>query len=185
MTDAGHSFRGREDSVYSDLGLIRKMKQGDDAAFDQFVHKYYAKILRYCQYRCLDQDYAMDLTQETFVRFFAKLAVYHDSGKTLQYLYTIAGNLCKDYYKKRKEMPVDEPEAIKQEPGQEDQMENAINRIFIEQALLQLPEDLREVVILHYFSGLKLTEVSETLQIGLPLVKYRLKRAKKQLEKLL
>ena len=79
------------DFVYNDFLLIRKMKQGDDNAFDLFVHKYYQEILSYCYHHCFDQTYAEDFTQETFIRFFSKLPDYHYKGKTLNYLYTIAG----------------------------------------------------------------------------------------------
>lgn len=168
--------------MYSDLVLIRKMKQGDDAAFDIFVHKYYEKILLYCQYHCADREYAQDLTQETFVRFFTKLPTYHYRGKNLNFLYTIASNLCKDYLKKRKELSLQEDQTTGENSGAERQMEDVVNRIVVEQALERLPAELKETIILYYFKGLKLTEIAATLQIGLPLVKYRLKRAKKQLE---
>lgn len=171
--------------MYSDYLLIKKMKQGDDAAFDLFVHKYYQKILLYCHYHCSDQTYAEDLAQETFVRFFTRLSDYHFRGKTLNYLYTIANNLCNDYWKKIKEIPIEKTELAAEKNQQDHQMENALNKVFMEQAFKQLPDELREVLILHYFQELKLTEISDTLQIGLPLVKYRLRRAKKQLAALL
>lgn len=172
----------KEDSVYSDLGLIRKMKQGDDAAFDTFVHQYYEKVLLYCRYHCMDKEYAQDLTQETFVRFFMSLPTYHYRGKNLNFLYTIAGNLCKDYLKKRKELPLQENQIAGENSGEEQQMEDVVNKILVEQAMEHLSEELKEMIFLYYFKGLKLAEIAETLQIGLPLVKYRLKRAKKQLE---
>ena len=56
----------------ADFLLIKRMKQGDEAAFEVFVRKYYEEILNYCSYHCFDRTYAEDLTQETFVRFFAK-----------------------------------------------------------------------------------------------------------------
>ena len=59
-----------------DFLLIRKMKQGDEEAFDLFVHKYYKDILSFCNYHCFDKEYAEDLTQETFIRFFTGLAAY-------------------------------------------------------------------------------------------------------------
>ena len=77
-----------------DFLLIRKMKQGDDEAFELFIHKYYKDILSYCKYHCADKGYAEDLTQETFIRFFTKLSFYHHKGKMKNYLYTIANNLC-------------------------------------------------------------------------------------------
>ena len=101
------------DFVYNDFLLIRKMKQGDDNAFDLFVHKYYQEILSYCYHHCFDQTYAEDFTQETFIRFFSKLPDYHYKGKTLNYLYTIAGNLCKDYLKKTKETLLEEIATLK------------------------------------------------------------------------
>lgn len=170
--------------MYSDFLLIKKMKQGDDAAFDLFVRKYYQEILLYCHYHCSDKMYAEDLAQETFVRFFTKLSDYHFRGKTLNYLYTIASNLCKDYLKKMKEVPIEENELVSKKL-QEYQIENVLNKIFIGQVLKQLPDELSEVLMLYYFQELKLTEISQVLQIGLPLVKYRLRTGKKQLEKLL
>ena len=168
------------DFVYNDFLLIRKMKQGDDHAIDLFVHKYYQEILSYCYHHCFDQTYAEDLTQETFIRFFTKLTDYHYKGKTLNYLYTIAGNLCKDHLKKKRETLLEENELV-----EENQTEQILNRVLIEQVVEQLPEKSREELTLYYFQELKLTEISDTLQIGLPLVKYRLQKARKQLRELL
>ena len=171
--------------MYNDFLLIRKMKQGDDEAFDIFVHKYYQDILSYCHYHCPDRTYAEDLAQETFVRFFTKLSDYHFRGKTLNYLYTIAGNLCKNYLKKIREVSIEDMELVTERTVKEYPMENSLNKIFIEQALKQLPDELSEILTLYYFQELKQTEISDMLRIGLPLTKYRLRRAKKQLEKLL
>ena len=63
--------------------------------------------------------------------------------------------------------------------------EKVAERLDMEQALRKLPEELREVLILYYFQELKLREIAKVLQIGLPLAKYRIKRAKEQLALLL
>lgn len=169
----------------ADFLLIRKMKQGDEKAFDVFVHKYYEEILKYCTYHCLDMEYAKDLTQETFIRFFAKLSDYHYKGKNRNYLYTIAGNLCRDYYKRSTESPLDEQILNGQSDMQENMTETVIEKMTMDWALKQLPEELREILILYYFQELKLSEIADALQIGLPLVKYRIRQAKTQLETLL
>ena len=62
--------------------------------------------------------------------------------------------------------------------GEGEALEQAAERVDMEHALAQLPEEFREVLILYYFQGLKLREIAEVLQIGLPLVKYRIKKAK-------
>ncbi len=168
-----------------DFLLIQKMKRGDEDAFEIFIHKYYVKILNYCVYHCPDPSYAEDLTQETFVRFFTKLSDYHYMGKTINYLYTIAGNLCKDYFKKIKNSVVEERVLEEQEETSQSRVDELLDRIAIETALNRLPDELREIVILYYFQDLKLTEIANVLQIGLPLVKYRIKKAKLKLENLL
>lgn len=92
----------------ADFLLIKRMKQGDEDAFDVFIRRYYGDILRYCAYRCADTGCAEDLTQETFVRFFEKLSDYRHMGKAKNYLYTIAGNLCRNEYKRQTGVPMEE-----------------------------------------------------------------------------
>lgn len=169
--------------MISDFLLIRKMKQGDEEAFDTFVHQYYEEILNYCKYHCFDITYAEDLAQETFIHFFANLSQYHFKGKTKNYLYTIAGNLCKDFYKKKKATPT-EQEELERQSGTSS-MDDVLDKVLIEKALESLPDELKEVIILYYFQGLKLSEIAGVLQIGLSLVKYRLRQAKKQMEQVL
>ena len=58
-------------------------------------------------------------------------------------------------------------------------------KIYMEQALDELSPELREIIILFYFQECKLVEIADILQISLPLVKYRLRRAKEELKQLL
>lgn len=168
-----------------DFLLLQRMKRGDENAFDVFVRKYYKEILNYCNYNCPDTSTAEDLTQETFLRFFEKLSDYRYMGKTKNYLYTIAGNLCRDSYKKIRESLLEEQSLEIQDCLHPPETDELLNRLTIKAALDRLPAELREVIILYYFQELKLTEISSTLQIGLPLVKYRVKQAKTHLERLL
>lgn len=168
-----------------DFLLIRKMKQGDDNAFDTFVRKYYNDILKYCNYHCSDAEYAEDLTQETFANFFAKLSDYRYKGKTKNYLYTIAGNLCKNYYKKQKPISIDEEQLSDMESESGNPEERVTDKMMLEWALEQLPEEFQQVIDLYYFQDMKLIEIASVLNVGLPLVKYRLKQARKRLQILL
>ena len=87
--------------------------------------------------------------------------------------------------KKTKEILLEENESLEESQAEENQTEQILNRVLIEQVLGQLPDESREVLELYYFQELKLTEISATLQIGLPLVKYRLQKARRQLKELL
>lgn len=159
-----------------DFFLIRRMKSGNEEAMECFVRQYYPIILKYCIYHIKDREYAKDITQETFERFFGRLPEYRYMGKTVNYLYVIAGNLCKNFYQKKTELVMEElPEQ------EENPMEEIPGKLDVETAVGRLPDELSEVVILYYFQGIKLKEIAQILQIGLPLVKYRMKKAKEQL----
>ena len=156
-----------------DFLLIQRMKWGDEAAMDAFVRKYYADILHYCCRHLYDSGEAEDAAQETFERFFRRLRDYRHYGKAKNYLYVIARNACKSRYGAASTVPLDE--SI---PSDADDLGRVDVKADLFTAIRKLPEELREVLILRYFQDLKLREIAQILQIGLPLVKYRLRRAK-------
>lgn len=162
-----------------DYFLIRKMKKGEDIALEVFVRKHYPEILRYC-YRSLNgNSMAEDITQETFASFFKNLNRYEHYGKARNYLYTIAGNLCRNHHRHKMELALEEIYQVSSES------EDDINaKQDMKDALIKLPVDLREILILHYFQDLKLREIAAILEIGLPLAKYRLARAKEKLKEI-
>lgn len=163
-----------------DARLIRAMRAGDDAALESFVRKYYPDIYRYCLRHLPSSADAEDLTQESFERFFRGFESYRHRGKAKNYLYVIAGSLCADFYRRHggEETP-ELPESVAApEPDTDRQLDLDI-------AVRSLPGPLREVIVLHYFQDLKLRDIAQILGIGLPLVKYRVSKAKQQLKSLL
>lgn len=160
-----------------DTQLIRRMKNGDEDAIDEFVRKYYPQILQYCRLHSPDLHSAEDMTQETFLRFFRTLPNYRHYGKAANYLYVIAGNCCRDDWRRRKPLSLEDVS----EPSREDMEELAQVRL----ALSQLPEEEQEVATLFFVQERKQTEIAKTLGIGLPLVKYRVRQARKMLRTLL
>lgn len=157
----------------ADFLLICRMKSGDEQAIELFVRKYYPSILRYCRFHLEDHGYAEDMTQEVFARFFRTLNRYQHYGKALNYLYVIAANLCRDYGRRPKEIPMEEVP----EPPLTD-MEPLELRLDVHTAVKKLPKELREVTALFFFQGCRQKEIAKILGISVPLVKYRLKRAR-------
>lgn len=160
----------------TDFLLIQKMRIGDELAFDTFVKKYYPQILTYCRMHISDMNYAEDMTQETFVRFFENLQQYHHYGKAANFLYVIAGNLCHDFYRKNREIPFEQlPEIL-------DTYEECLEEwIDIRIALNQLPDEIRAVAILYFVQEQKQKDIARILNINLSLVKYRISRARELL----
>lgn len=157
--------------------LIRRMKSGDDTAIEEFVRKYYPQILRYCRLHSPDLDTAEDMTQETFLRFFRSLPGYQHYGKAANYLYVIAGNCCRDDWRRARPLSLEEvPESFT-----EDMEEIAQVRL----ALSRLPEELQEAATLFFIQERRQADIAKILGISLPLVKYRIGKAKKLLKSLL
>ena len=142
------------------------------------LEEQYDKLLRYCYMKVRDRALAEDLTQESFIRFFESTR-YRSTGKEMAYLYTIAGNLCTDHFRKRKEMPFDglPPE----EPSEEGAEQNIIDRLSIEAALDRLPSEEREIVMLRFSAELSLSDIGEMLGLSRFAVRRRISSALKKL----
>lgn len=162
-----------------DFLMIQKMKRGDEQAVEEFVLKYYPMILKYCLVHVGDFGYAEDATQETFERFFRNFNRYRHYGKAANYLYVIAGNVCKDYYGTKQEMASGTAEDILGEvKPYTNTMADLELQMDLYRAFSKLPPEIREVAILFFCQEMKQREIARVLGIGVPLVKYRIKRAR-------
>ena len=126
------------------------------------IEQQYDKLLRYCYMKLRDRALAEDLTQETFIKFFESKD-YHSIGKEMAYLYTIARNLCIDYFRKHKD--------------------ELIDRISIEQALDSLTADEREAVVLRFSGELSVEDIAKTMGISRFAVRRRISSALEKLRK--
>lgn len=131
--------------------------------------KTYDKIYRYCFYKVRNTAAAEDITQETFLRYFAQNPKIK-RGEDMAYLYTITKNLCIDYFRKKQteELPEDYPA--------EEFSETSDTKIVVRAALEKLDERHREIVLLRYLSGLSVNETAETMGIS-RFAAYRLEKA--------
>lgn len=153
--------------------LIRQVKKGNRQAMGQLMEKHYDEVYRYCFYHLGERELAQDLTQDTFCRVLQHLESYQHYGKFLNYLYVIAGNLCKDYFKKQKPVYMDVlPETSDTRP-----MEQVDEQLMIRRELEELPIELREVVILRFYHDLKIKDIARIQEVSASLIQHRLKKA--------
>ncbi len=103
----------------------------------------YDRIYRYCYFKMHNRETAEDITQETFLRFYERYGHYGNEW-TLQYLYTIAHNLCIDVYRK----PVMEQITDEIEEGSYE--DEAVTRIIVTKAMAGLSEEEKK----YYFFGM-------------------------------
>ncbi len=128
----------------------------------------YDKIYRYCYFKVNDRSAAEDLTQETFLRYFSQTS-YISRGKQLAYLYTIARNLCVDFYRNPRRQ--EEGLEVIQESGctaqsreiaeklSENPMEQVETALHLQMAVGQLPAEQQELILLRYANGLSIKEI--------------------------
>lgn len=120
----------------------------------------YEKIFRYCFFKVHDREAAEDITQETFLRFLES-PNYTDMNKELRYLYTIAGNLCADHFRKK---PAEElSENI---PDEHDIEESILTNAALGTAIQSLPQEDRELVVLRYINDVPVSVLAELYGIS-------------------
>ena len=147
------------------------------------IEQQYDKLLRYCYMKLRDRTLAEDVTQETFIRFFESKD-YHSIGKEMAYLYTIARNLCIDYFRKQKEELIEDlPAKIQEMPDSSDKVESIVDQLYIEQALDHLTDDEREAVVLRFSGELSVEDIAKSMDISRFAVRRRISSALEKLRK--
>ena len=148
----------------------------------------YDNIYRYCHMKTGHPETAEDLTQETFLRFLEDTG-YQEQGRQLAYLYTIARNLCMDYFRRKQNLPLEDGRLSREEgesrrahlaahEGKEETGEDRlILAMTLEQALGRLDGELREMLFLRYVNDLSAEQIGKILGISRFAVHRRLKRA--------
>lgn len=131
------------------------------------INEQYDKIYRYCYFKVNNRCLAEDLTQETFLRYFAQTS-YVNHGKQLAYLYTIARNLCIDYYRKPGQVAFGE-EAFSEggysgsrkmaEQLSDNPMEQVETALHLQMAVEKLPMEMQELILLRYVNELSVKEI--------------------------
>jgi len=137
----------------------------------------YDKINRYCFFKIHNEYIAEDLTQETFLRYFSQ-NTYLEHGKQMAYLYTIARNLCINYYKKEKWEELLEDVSV-------DNMGNLEMNIVVRQAVNRLPEELQELILLRFVNELSIKEIAFIMNLSRFSVRRRMNNALEKLNELL
>ena len=120
----------------------------------------YDKIYKYCYFKVKNKEIAEDLTQETFLKYFNQTS-YINRGKPLAYLYTIAKNLCIDFYRKCNKV-----EGFNDEMIGNDDVSAFETNFAIKQAVSTLPVELQEILLLRFANELSVNEIANIMKIS-------------------
>lgn len=179
----GQTTALHQNTFRRDRELIRQIQAGKKELLGEVIENYYEEILRYCVWQIRDAGDAYDLTQETFLRFIRYVDTY-EYRNLRAYLYAIARNLCVDYQKRYQPVAASREQGespAEEYGGSERGFAQAEERLFLAKLLDMLPEEQREVIILRYYSCLKLVEIARILDVNLSTVKSRLRLGLKRM----
>jgi RNA polymerase sigma-70 factor (ECF subfamily) len=181
----------------SDEDLMENFQGGNEEAFNLLVKRYEDRLHNFLYRYTHNHQDCEDLVQETFFRVFRSRHSYERIAKFSTWMYTIAINLAKSLYKKKKRMtkvtihkdPDDsEDRPMKLEDNNilpDDSLHEKMCIDELEKALMELSEDFREVVVLRDLQQLSYEEIAEIADLPMGTVKSRINRGRAHLQELL
>ncbi len=158
-----------------ELELIQRSLEGDLEAWGEIVARYKRMVFGATLAVLRNWADAEDATQEAFIRAYEKLSYYDLSRKFSTWLLTVAINVAKNMLRKRRRDPEpklprpDDPAAL---------VEREALRQAVREAVWSLPETYRVPLVLFYWEGLSVEEISKAMRLKPATVKTRLFRGR-------
>ncbi|HUO06429.1 MAG TPA: sigma-70 family RNA polymerase sigma factor [Candidatus Binataceae bacterium] len=173
--------------------LIERARSGDSEAFGVLVERYQRRVVGVAMAVVHNEDDALELAQETFVRAFENLSKFESRSSFSTWLYRIAANLAIDFWRREGRRTVlhgeDAEIEIGRMPSPQGDSFKAASRTELsgrlKQALEELTPEHRAVILLREVEGLSYDEISETLQCPRGTVMSRLHYARGRLREIL
>ena len=151
--------------------------------FIALVQAQQTALLRMCYMMLRDREAAEDAVQETFLKAYRAMGQFRGGSSSRTWLTTIAMNTCRDMrrsawrrYIDRRVTPEDLPVAAT--PPEEEDLELTMR-------VMQLPDKLREVIVLYYYQDMNSVEIAHALGLAQSTVATRLGRAREMLREVL
>ncbi|MEA2011388.1 MAG: sigma-70 family RNA polymerase sigma factor [Actinomycetota bacterium] len=171
---------------YEESELVERATKGDQAAFTELVRAHQHEVYTLAVRMVSDRELAYDVAQEAFVRAWRAIERFRGDAKFSTWMHRITVNTAFTHRDRRKRTQTDSLDDIYREPESasltpERGGESAAMRGPLEDALNDLPESLRAVVILKDVYEWSHTEIAEHLDISVTAAKVRLHRARKSL----
>jgi RNA polymerase sigma-70 factor, ECF subfamily len=164
----------------SDAELVAAARRGDLTSFGVLYERHYRMAVGIARGRLSDRHLAEDAAQEAFAIACRILSTLRDPHRFPQWL----GTICR---RTASRLVADRPphQPLPDDPEYADDPDLRALRLQVQDALQLLEETSREIVVLHYFSGLSYQEIGQALGLSVQSVHGRLQRARSKLAQLL
>ena len=175
--------------------LVERAQAGDLDAFEQIVQAYQTKVYNIALSITGNHHDADDAAQDVFVKVYRSIGAFSFHAQFSTWLYRVATNVCLDYLRKRKRsgtVPLDTDDADEPQlqvadtaPTPELALEQKETIRLVRQAIANLSDEHKKVIVLRDLSGLPYEEIAAIEQCSVGTVKSRINRARQNLKKLL
>jgi len=188
------------ESDYSSAGdeqLVGAAKKGEMAAFEELVARHRDKLYARAFSMMRNEEEAIDLCQEAWVKSWQRLQQFQGESSFGTWMTRIVINLCLDQLRKRKRQRTESIEEMSEESGGVERqmptvtvnptegLERIELRKRIDQALSQLSNEHRTVLVLHEFEEMEYKEIAKTMGCSIGTVMSRLFYARRKMAVLL
>ncbi|GAA5440012.1 hypothetical protein Dcae01_01521 [Deinococcus caeni] len=173
--------------------LLERLTAGEERAWFEFVQEYEGRMYGYLYRLEGNSEDALDLTQEVFYRAWRSIRTFRPGERALPWLYQVARNTQIESHRRKqlqrfsleqaREDVGFEVTSEKRSPAQAAESADAQDRV--QRALLRLPPEYREAVVLRFMEDLSYDEIAQIQGVALGTAKSRVFRAKEQLADLL
>jgi len=184
-----------ENNAEIDKQLVKRVQEGDKRAFDLLVAKYQHKIIALIGRYVFDQDEALDISQEAFIKAYRALPRFRGDSAFYTWLYRIAINTAKNHLVSRGRRPPDVD--IDVADAQYFEGENKLHDLgspesnlirgeidqVIKNVLNALPVDLRVALTLREFEDMSYEDISVIMDCPVGTVRSRIFRAREAIDK--
>ena len=176
-----------------DAKLIQRVLKGDDTAFSTLVKKYQKPVHALAWRKVGDFHVAEEITQDTFLKAYQKLAMLKEPQRFVSWLYVIATNYCNAWLRKKRlhTQSLENTESMTLEKAtysgyvisENEQTAVEAQREVVKALLAKLQESERTIITLRYFGEMSSAEIGAFLGVSANTVRSRLRRAQQRLKK--
>ncbi len=177
----------------SEEKLISRAAAGDGAAFSELMSMHEKRMYAVALRMCSNREDAQDCLQDAMVRIYRSISGFKGQSSFSTWVYRITMNTCLDELRRRKSRNVTSLDTLVESGYSPSDNENtpekhavsSEQRRVLNEAIAELPEDMRSAIVLRDIQGFSYEEIAEMQEANIGTIKSRISRGREKLRQIL